>query len=139
MPAARHHHRRAQRSYAARLSCGAVLTYEASSFVPAFGAVVPCRHHGFCEVEWREMCDGRGTGAAARSSQRRSQAELLAFLNGRPVTTIHVLRRQRFTLRMIAAAHKAGHVDVDLVTGRVSLSPRTRPSSGHIRAESVGG
>jgi hypothetical protein len=123
VPAARSEWR-TQRTYVARSCCGAALTYEAPTFVPVVGEVVPCRRHGFCAVECRETCDGRGADADARSGQCRSQAELLAFLTGRPVTTVHVLHSRRFTLRVVAAAQKAGHVDIDLVTGQVRLSAR---------------
>jgi hypothetical protein len=54
----------------------------------------------------------------------RPQSELITFLRGRPVTTVHALRRERFTLRVIAAAQHDGLVDVDLVTGRVALCAR---------------
>ncbi|WP_369131819.1 hypothetical protein [Modestobacter sp. I12A-02662] len=45
------------------------------------------------------------------------------FLSLRPVTTVHTLRRHRFTLRVVAAAQRDGLLDVDLVTGRVALRP----------------
>jgi hypothetical protein len=35
------------------------------------------------------------------------------------VTTVHALRRQRFTLRMLAAVAAEVVVDVDLASGRV--------------------
>ena len=37
--------------YAAQLRCGTVLEYEAPSFVPNDGELVPCRHHGYCAIE----------------------------------------------------------------------------------------
>ena len=112
---------RARRTYTARLWCGAVLAYEASSFVPQVGEDVPCRRHGSCPVVWRDGGDGRGTRTASRVVPRRSQGELVAFLRRRPVTTVHALRRHRFTLRLVAAAEKEGLLDLDLVTGRVAL------------------
>ena len=121
---------RIQRTYAARLYCGTVLTYEAPSFVPDVGETVPCRRHGFCTVDSREQGDGRGGGNVARAVRRRSQSELLAFLSTRPATSIHTLRQQRFTLRLVTAAQKDGLVDVDLITGRVVLrgrGPRRNP------------
>jgi len=121
------------RSYAATLGCGSVLTYEASSFLPDVGEVVPCRRHGFCEVVVRDHSDGRSRGRTG-AVPPRSQRELLAFLGGWRVTTVHVLRRRRFTLRVVLEAQRAGLVDVDLVSGRVALrdpgaqvSPATRP------------
>lgn len=110
----------ARRTYTARLCCGIVLTYETSTFVPDVGAVVPCRRHGFCAVRSRDGGDGRG-GGTARVVRRRSQSELIAFLSSRSDTSVHALRRQGFTLRLIAAAERDGLVDVDLVTGRVAV------------------
>jgi hypothetical protein len=47
------------------------------------------------------------------------QSELVAWLRDRPVTTVHALRREGFTLRLVAAAERDGVVDVDLDAGRV--------------------
>ncbi|MGY1590904.1 hypothetical protein ACI79D_02890 [Geodermatophilus sp. SYSU D00708] len=55
---------------------------------------------------------------------RRSQRELIAFLRGRPVTSVHALRREHFSLRVITAAQDEGLVDVDVVSGRVALCGR---------------
>jgi hypothetical protein len=112
---------RTRRTYAARLCCGTVLTYEAANFVPDVGETVPCRRHGFCTVNSRDESDGRGVGSAHRAVRRRSQHELVAFLKTRPVTSIHTLRQHRFTLRVVAAAQKEGLVHLDLVAGRVVL------------------
>lgn len=106
---------------AARLTCGVVLEYEARSLVPAPGDVVPCRRHGYCPVhdvgasgtkQPRSPTSGRRDG-------REERAELRAFLSERPVTTVHALRRRRFTLRVLVAAEADGLLDLDLVTGRV--------------------
>jgi hypothetical protein len=112
---------RTRRTYAARLCCGTVLTYEAANFVPDVGETVPCRRHGFCTVNSRDESDGRGVGSAHRAVRRRSQHELVAFLKTRPVTSIHTLRQHRFSLRVVAAAQKEGLVHLDLVAGRVVL------------------
>jgi hypothetical protein len=108
------------RTYTARLRCDNVLTYEAASFLPDVGEVVPCRRHGFCVVSSREGDDGPGAGISARAAHRRSRSELMAFLGSRPDTTIRVLRRNRFTLRLVVAAQRDELVDVDIVTGRVA-------------------
>jgi hypothetical protein len=110
-----------RRTYAAQLCCGVVLTYEVPSFLPDVGERVPCPRHGFCRVGSRDAGDGRGAGAVLRTVPRRSQQELLAFLGEQPVTSVHVLRRHRFSLRLVTAAQQAGLVDVDLATGRVTL------------------
>ncbi len=105
--------------YIATLSCGTVLSYETSSFVPADGELVPCRHHGYCAVV---MPGRRGTGGGSRlgsRAKRRSQQELLEWLRHHQVTTVHALRRQRFTLRMVVAVGIEGLLDLDLLTGRV--------------------
>jgi hypothetical protein len=108
--------------YTATLCCGTVLAYEASDLVPTSGESVPCPRHGYCGVEYV------GNSQAARSGRRgmprarpRAQDELLQWLHGTPVTTIHALRRQRFTLRMIAAAERDGLVAVDLEAGTVAV------------------
>jgi hypothetical protein len=113
--------------YTATLRCGTVLSYEARNLVPATDEVVPCRRHGYCTVDGDAGTSGRG-----RSRHRaapRVQAELLGWLSRRPVTTVQALRRHRFTLRLIVGAHREGHLDVDLDTGRVALRvpPAPRP------------
>jgi hypothetical protein len=108
-------------TYSAGLICGSVLTYEAPTFVPDEGEVVPCRRHGYCSVAWRDRVDGRGVRGPGRRMRRRSQTELLDFLSQRPVTNVHALRRNQFTLRTVTAAQHKGLVDVDLVTGRIAL------------------
>ena len=113
--------RRSHRTYAAKLCCGTVLTYEAASFVPDVGETVPCRRHGFCTVNSRDEVDGRGAGNVRPVTRRRSQEELVAFLSTRSVTSVHTLRQHRFTLRVVAAAHEQGLVHLDLVAGRVVL------------------
>jgi hypothetical protein len=52
---------------------------------------------------------------------RRSVRELADFLAQRPVTTVGILRKNRFTLRVVVAAQKEGLVDVNLAIGRVAL------------------
>ena len=112
---------RTRRTYAARLCCGTVLTYEAANFVPDVGETVPCRRHGFCAVHSKDEGDGRGAGNAHRAPGRRSQGELVAFLRTRSVTSLYTLRQHRFTLRVVAAAQKDGLVHLDLVAGKVVL------------------
>ena len=77
---------RTRRTYAAKLQCGYVVTYEASTFVPDVGEVVPCRRHGYCRVTSREGGEGRGMSTGVRNVHRRSQRELMAFLSERPVS-----------------------------------------------------
>jgi hypothetical protein len=108
------------RGHAARLGCGTVLTYAASSLVPDVGENVPCPRHGYCPVSGREGARGGRTGTFP-VPPRRSTSELAQFLAPRLVTTVAVLRRNRFTLRVVATAQKEGLVDVDLVSGRVAL------------------
>src|SRR3954452_1910301 len=108
--------------FTATLRCGTVLTYEAPDLVPVIDDLVPCRRHGYCVVGATGRIS-RG-GAVRRLGRRpapRQQGELLEWLGRSPVTTVHVLRRQRFTLRLIAQAERDGDLDVDLTTGRVSL------------------
>ena len=107
--------------FTATLQCGTVLTYEARGFVPAAGDVVPCRRHGYCAVTLTGGTSG-GRGWLPRS-RRRSQDELLQWLTEQRGATVHALRRERFTLRMVALAERAGLVDLDLVSGRVTLPP----------------
>jgi hypothetical protein len=119
--------------YTARLSCGTVLSYEARSFLPLAGELVPCRRHGYCEVAVSGQPDGAPTpGRSGMPRARpRSQQELLEFMRRERVTTVRALRRQRFTLRTVARAARAGLVDVDLEAGRVVARQITeRTSSG---------
>jgi hypothetical protein len=106
--------------FTAILRCGTQLSYEERSFVPATGDVVPCRRHGYCPVSLTGRTTHGGRGWFPRS-HRRSQDELLAWLGRQREATVHALRRQRFTLRMVAVAEQAGLVDLDLIRGRVTL------------------
>jgi hypothetical protein len=47
---------------------------------------------------------------------------LLDWLEAYPVTTLSALRRQRFTLRLIADARRDGLIAVDEATGAVALA-----------------
>src|SRR5215217_7409218 len=100
--------------FSVTLACGAELCYEAQSFVPAIGATVPCRNHGYCSVE---MKGGRRVLGSRPSplprATPRTQCELVEWMRHEPVTTIHALKRRRFTLRIIAAAQRDGLIDVD--------------------------
>lgn len=104
----------------ATLRCGTVLAYEARDLLPASGERVPCRRHGYCGVH--EVGRNRTAGPAGPGLPRarpRTQHELEEWLRDRPATTVHALRRERFTLRMVAAAEREGLVAVDLEAGRV--------------------
>ena len=103
------------------LCCGTVLSYEAPTFRPDPGDLVPCRHHGYCVVK---LTGGSAAGGAfAPRARPRLQSELLDWLRGRSETTVHASRRHGFTLRMLAAAERDGLVDLDLDTGRVAVRP----------------
>jgi len=113
--------------HTATLRCGTVLVYESAGLVPGDGELVPCRHHGYCRVVRRRTGPGTGRAGARRTCRPRSRGELLAYLRDRPVTTLHALRRQRFTLRLVVQAEKDGIVAVDLLAGRVGLTARPAP------------
>lgn len=119
----------ARQNHAASLRCGLVLTYEAPTFLAQVREVVPCRRHGYCAVDHRDQTDGRSHGGERRRSGRRSQEELTAFLSRFPVTTVNVLRKQRFSLRQVDAVQQSGLVDVDLQTGKVCLRASTSRDS----------
>lgn len=106
--------------FIATLDCGMVLTYEARGFVPARGERVPCRRHGYCVVSETGRTPAPATPSRSlRRARPRAQHELREWLLERPVTTVHALKRARFTLRMVADAERAGLVAVDLEAGRV--------------------
>ncbi len=109
--------------FTATLRCGAVLSYEVRTFRPVCGDLVPCRHHGYCIVH---RTGGPASGGASSTRARpRSQNEFRDWLRGQSETTVHVLRRQGFTLRMVAAAERDGLVNLDLRAGRVAVRPAT--------------
>jgi hypothetical protein len=109
----------------ATLRCGTVLSYEAPTFRPAPGDLVPCRRHGYCAVQ--QTAGSAGGATFARRGRPRAQSELREWLCGRSETTVHALRRHGFTLRMVAAAERDGLVELDLPTGRVAV--RRKPES----------
>lgn len=117
--------------FTATLHCGTVLSYEAPTFRPDPGDVVPCRHHGYCAVQ---QTSGSSSGRAycTPRGRPRAQGELLEWLCGRSETTVHVLRRQGFTLRMLVKAERDGLVDLDLPAGRVAVRQAIR-AAGHGR------
>jgi hypothetical protein len=104
--------------YTATLNCGTMLAFEARSFVPSDGELVPCRRHGYCTVTDTGHGPGRGS-RFGRRARPRTEPELVEWLRHHRVTTVHALRRQRFTLRMLAAVAAEVVVDVDLTSGRV--------------------
>lgn len=115
--------------YTATLRCGTVLSYEARDFCPDPGDRVPCRHHGYCAVE-RTGGSASG-GALSRRGRTRAPSELLEWLRGRSEISVHALRREGFTLRMVVAAERAGIVELDLPAGRVAANPAiTAAASG---------
>jgi hypothetical protein len=107
--------------FTATLRCGTVLSYEARTFRPDPGDVVPCRAHGYCAVQQTNGSVSGGTSSPRAG--RRAQGELLDWLRGRSETTVHALLRRGFTLRMVAAAERDGVVDVDLPAGRIAVLP----------------
>lgn len=104
------------------LAYGIVLTFEASSLVPAEAETIPCPRHGYCKVQRRTISAGGARPRRPRPAPREHQ-ELIDWLQTQPSTTVHVLRRHRFTLRIISEAQRAGLVEADLVTGLVALRP----------------
>jgi hypothetical protein len=113
--------------YIATLHCGVELSYEARSFLPAIGDRVPCRRHGYCRVSSTQRRAVAGAGRQLPRARPRVKQELLEYLRTRPMTTVHGLLRQRFTLRLIASAERDGLVAVDLEAGRVYMRS---PSQG---------
>jgi hypothetical protein len=106
--------------YSATLRCGTVLTYEARDFLPISGERVPCRRHGHCCVhDVGRRVAPTTAGAALPRARPRTRPELEEWLRDRRVTSVHALKRARFTLRMIADAERDGLVTVDLEAGRV--------------------
>jgi hypothetical protein len=119
--------------YTATLTCGSMLTFEASSHLPTRRESVPCRRHGYCIVDEVGIRAGTRSQRGRRPRAKpRAQDELLEWLRGRSTTTIHALRRNRFTLRMLAAAERDGLVAVDHDTGRVAV--RRSTGRGEARA-----
>jgi hypothetical protein len=111
--------KRTYRMFTATLHCGTVLSYEARTFRPDPGDLVPCCHHGYCVVQ-RTGRSASG-GAYPPRARPRAQSELRDWLRGRSETTVHALRKQGFTLRMVVAAERDGLVLVDLQAGRVAV------------------
>ena len=120
---------RGRARYAARLGCGTVLTYDSESLTPEVGENVPCPRHYYCAVAARHRL-GTGRSGTSQAPPRRSTSELAEFLRPRQVSTVAVLRRNRFTLRVVVAAQKEGLVEVDLVSGRVALLSEPHPATG---------
>src|SRR3712207_3895951 len=94
--------------YTATLRCGILLTYEAPDFVPGLQDVAPCRRHGYCAVQALGQSNGRSTWhRRRRRAVPRDKDEMLEWLQEHPVTTVHALRRHRFTLRLLTDAQRS--------------------------------
>lgn len=110
--------RTAERRWTAALECGHLLEYDAPDLVPVIGDVVPCRRHGYCPV---------AQAITARAERRRRPAprttpELVDHLRPRGSATLAALRQQRFPLRVVTEAERAGLVHLDLLAGTVELA-----------------
>lgn len=111
------------------LRCGTELVFDISSWAPLPGEVMPCRRHGYCTVirHVGGADDSRSDPRwAARPRPRRqlprlSSAELVTTLRANPGASLGTLRRLRFTLRILWAAHREGLVHLDLESGTVEL------------------
>ena len=103
------------------LLCGTVLFFKQRNFLPSVGELFPCRRHGYCRVAMRGRTGARPLPGRPRAARlpRRSLDELVDFLRNEPSTTVHALRRRRFSLRTVAAAAHEGLVDLDSASGRV--------------------
>lgn len=118
--------------HTAALSCGTVLSFEARSFLPSTGETVPCLRHGYCVVESTQMSGSpelRWKSGAHRAPPRRRD-ELLSWLRDRRVATVHALREERFTLRLVASAERDGLVTVNLEAGTVAVLESERTLVG---------
>jgi hypothetical protein len=104
--------------YSAVLRCGEVLMFGSRDFLPGGGEMVPCVRHGYCVVA--ETSRAR-VSVVRQRAKPRTQYELVEWLQARPVTTIQALRRQRFTLRLLAAAERDGLISVDSEQGSVVM------------------
>lgn len=90
------------------------------------GEAVPCRRHGYCVVDRHGRAGTPTTGRRATPRARpRGHDELRKWLRDRSRTTVHALRQQRFTLRMIAAAERDGLAAIDFEAGNGGR-PRSR-------------
>lgn len=99
--------------FSASLACGTELTFEQRSFAPDAGDLVPCRSHGFCVVEAIAPVGAKTTPRRQRRRARRTTEELLDVLSREGVIPLQNLMRRRFTLRLIAAVERGGHVSVN--------------------------
>jgi hypothetical protein len=104
---------RCDRRWSTRLTCGVELHYRESSFLPRVGEMVPCPRHGYCPAGWAGGRENRMPERAATRARPRTPEELLDQLRREPTTTVAGLRRQRFSLRLIAAAARDGQLRVD--------------------------
>jgi hypothetical protein len=98
--------------YAVTLRCGLARHYESRSFAPPVGESVPCPRHGYCDVV-ATLGDRERPARFTSRRPPRTNAEMVEFLKQNPSVTLSVLRRARFTLRLIRRAEKDGLLRVD--------------------------
>jgi len=98
-----------------------VVHYEPGICPPAPGDVVPCRRHGYCATAAVPVPTRGARGPRRTRSPRRTQEELRARLGGLPGESLAALRRERFTLRLLADAQQEGWLRVDQESDWVRL------------------
>ena len=98
------------------LDCGEQRRYRHTA-VPGAGEDVPCVRHGYCRVA-QQLRDSPTTRLRSRRP-RRTECELAALVAVHRQMSLHRLRVDGFTLRLVAAAAADGILCVDLDAGLV--------------------
>jgi hypothetical protein len=86
---------------------------------------MPCPRHGYCEADWSGSRSTPEGGSVVKRARPRTRGELLDQLQREPVVTIKRLRRQRFSLGLIAAAARDGQLTIDSFEPEAEVVLRT--------------
>lgn len=109
------------------LQCGQRLTFATRSAAPRAGDAVPCSRHGWCRAVSVAERVRRADARRTRRRRPRTEDELLKYLRVHGRVTVGELRRNRFTLRLVAALLVSGLIDVETHPDGAARRVRCRP------------
>jgi hypothetical protein len=123
------------------LRCGSALYFASANFAPRSGEVIPCVRHGYCGVAEVENSmqedDCAPASPGKRRAPRRTVAELIDHLCEADAFTLQQLRSERFTLRILSDAARAGLISIDTEGSEVLVRPLLKADPADVPATRI--